>query len=167
MIPIKFRGRKWDADLEELDFIYGYLADVDVINDKFGTGHVVWEKTIGQFTGVTDKNKKEIYQDDFLRIDKSNLSESFKYSKAGEVMVEKELDAFIILIEKSDYLNIKIKTYLQKDGKLLTKKEYYGEDVEDESLYFETGIDVRFLKYIEPFCEIIGNMHQNPELIEK
>ena len=151
MREIKFRA--WDEKTKT-------LFNVSIVDFSKKS-----DRPLMQYTGVKDKNGKEVYEEDLLRIDKSNLSESFKYSKAGEVMLEKELDAFLIHIEKSDYLSIKIKTYLEKDGKLLTKKEYYGEDIEDESLYFETGIDVRFLKYIEPFCEKIGNIHENPELI--
>lgn len=72
MREIKFRGKKWNADLERLHFVEGYLIDYNVIIDKFGNTHVVHADTIGQFTGLKDKNGTEIYEGDLFAPDTTN-----------------------------------------------------------------------------------------------
>lgn len=176
MEPLNFKGKRIDngewvygnliAVSKRLEIVKELTTGIQVVeNGVFKAVYQVLPESVGQFTGITDRNKLNIYQGNILKIDKSNLSQSFKYSKAGETMIEKELDAYIIFIGKGDFLNITIKTYLQKDGKLLTKNDYWGEDAGDTGLFYEVGIDIRFLKYIEGFCEIIGNIHDNPELL--
>lgn len=48
---IKFRGKKVDlGGTKDTSFVYGFLSNIEFINDKFGNGHCVDYKTIGQFT---------------------------------------------------------------------------------------------------------------------
>lgn len=124
-------------------FIYGYLADGYIIGKTIEAGEEyfvpsywvpVEKETIGQYTGLKDKNGKKVYEGDIAR------SGDYTYVvKIGEFA--------------PTWLN-------EVCGKIGMKKQHkiYGVYAEnkDECCIMESGHGF----------EIIGNIYENPELLE-
>lgn len=112
MREIKFRGKNIDG------WQYGnYIKDInkkDFINDE-----PVEPESIGQYTGLKDKNGKEIYEGDIVYI----ASED----KNAFILWDKETARYII----------------QFKGWCADFDNFYGKDL-----------------------EVIGNIYDNPELLE-
>ncbi|EPR12378.1 YopX family protein [Ruminiclostridium papyrosolvens] len=72
MREIKFRGKRIDNG----EWVYGYLVKqfgvfkiYDDSSEDFGNWiHEVDPETVGQYTGLHDKNGREIYEGDILRL---------------------------------------------------------------------------------------------------
>ena len=153
MRDIKFRGKP----LLNNAWIVGYLI-IDNISDKYyilpngnscnesdkmgeeGLLHIftfeVDKKTIGQYTGLKDRNMKEIYEGDIVKItEKKNILKH-------KVIPMKPIIAEISWSE--EYLAYILITTSAKDA-------------------FENLAD-----YLEEYdLEVIGNIYDNPELLEE
>lgn len=122
---IKFRAKSLDGIWE-----YGDLhlrSKHPHIHHMIGASIYIYPDTVGQFTGLHDKNGKEIYEGDIVRF-------NGKFFTGNNI--------FCVDYEGS-----------HRGGfSLCTKDGYY-------SIFGEA--------FLEPFyCEVIGNIHDNKELLE-
>lgn len=136
MRQIKFRAK----DLEG-HWICGYYTQGYIhVDNSWGDGDQgewwgipVDENTVGQFTGLTDKNGKEIYEGDVLKGEPS-------------VINEKDFNLYLVYFD---------------DGRLeYSVKEKIQFKRQNHTVSSLCEFDMRFL-------EIIGSIHDNPELLTK
>lgn len=141
MRQIKFRAQ----DECNGDWIFGYpLQDADIkdrwyIMNNYSDGIIIDDRTLGQFTGLTESYErtksfepKEIYQHDILEIEYEG--------KKIICFVEFEICGFILV--SNDF----------EDGYIwiMDVEEHEADEC-----------------YWIPFSRIIGNIHDNPELLNE
>ncbi|HGW2904237.1 TPA: YopX family protein [Enterococcus faecalis] len=122
MIP-KFRARdergNWHVGL--LTFMFGQYAIVNETDEN--TVYLIDKETVGQSTGLKDKNGVEIFEGDLVEHD-DNINGTWETFEACEIVYDGDYAQFCF---KNDASN--------------------------------------FLSYYRNLC-IIGNIHENPELLE-
>lgn len=146
MIEILFRGKS--KSINKGEWIYGsFVEDTDLnaccIRDKSLVYELVDRETVGQYTGLTDKNGKKIFEGDILKIISSVQGEIIGYTRAFKS--EKREDCAVVLW---DYKTggYKLKVYHKGKYKRIAK--------------FAIG---HLFVYK---AEVIGNIYDNPELLE-
>ena len=124
MRDIKFRGKT-----ENNIWKYGSLLKDNpqkiyyIVDNEDGSGREVLEKTIGQYTGLKDRNMKKIYEGDIVKVFTN------KKWRIGKIIYEHS--GFTIDVTNNKELE-----------------------------YGRTGI-------IENLTEVIGNVWDNPNLLEE
>ena len=129
MREIKFRGmdivnNKWLYGNLEIPLINQSKSKHFIIGYSYGQyqKHEVDPKTIGQYTGLKDRNCKEIYEGDLLQHPNGTIAE----------------------IQYSDDLAAFVAVYVQNSN---TEMDYLDKEIVSK-------------------CKIVGNIYENPELLE-
>lgn len=143
MRTIKFRGKRIDNG----EWVSGSLdltaSQVSILWDRIDNegDTAPWfadvdPDTIGQFTGLLDKNDKEIYEGDIINLN----DEDFELEHGNGIVV-----------------------FLDKDaGGRPCGGLWYLEDADEDSNTENSLYDL----WYEGTLEIIGNIHDNPELLK-
>lgn len=142
MREIKFRG----YSIKENKWKYGYLSKYNNkhgISDDMGIGDFVYKESIGEYTGLKDKNGVKIYEGDIVR---------------RPAYSEEERD-YIGDIVGLYHIPEKIGEVIMYEGAWCLKFELNGKKVLNP--FFEMMEFDRF-----DLIEVIGNIYENPELLE-
>lgn len=138
MREIKFRAQ----DIASNKWLFGDLRhhkDDVCIFDQGGTkGEQVKRETVGQYTGLKDKNDKPIYEGDIVEC--VSWNEYFTNPATGEVMQP---------FRRKMYVDFR------KGGFKMVEPMPYGIEVREWDIIYNGDI------------EIIGNIHDNPERLNK
>ena len=119
-------------------WVYGYLRDKDYIYDKSLKGEfLVDENTICQYTGLTDKNGKKIFEGDILR--------GFQYPFCHD----EECNYYAEII----FVNCSFMTYTHKNPSSCVRGISDGNTELMEC-------------WVSEDWEVIGNIYDDPELLE-
>lgn len=177
MREIKFRGMDksgcWHVGwLAETNDGTLYIAENDegwtddgFHNDDFSGWYKVLERTIGQNSGICDKNGNEIYEGDiivFYELKSYCINPDCDYHLLGygerihkEIKVVRFEDG--IFGVDDEYENIHSLAYLGE----WPYDDKYMEELKKDSYFDTNGYDLNSIVGIE----IIGNIHDNPELL--
>lgn len=138
MREILFRGKTVKEE-----WVYGLLSHVGnawYISNKSGTplAYEVIPSTVGQYTGLTDKNGKKIFEGDIITIEKCTI--------------EKCVERYIGVVKYGDFTP---KLYAYRIYHSYQIKGFYVEILNGQQLVIPSNINTK----------IIGNIHDNLELL--
>ena len=152
-MQIKFRGK----DIEAGEWRYGYyfcvLGQHKIINSS-GQEYFVEEETVGQYIGLEDKYKVEIYSGDIIKKQMEDKPYSSKQKSCTVIMKVVWRDG------RSNYSNEHNDRILKEDPSSFNDNpKFDGIEIRNERGY---GC---FSWSVFAGCEVIGSVTDNPELL--
>ena len=153
MREILFRGKRLDND----DWVYGLLCRVgdtyaNIVRKDTGVLYSVLTNTVGQCTGLTDKNSRKIFEGDIVRLFDISVGEIVQECGAFGIGCRKQIDY--------DYLASEIAPVTGSNNTpMFCYNDNFVSLLELWWNYNEEGDEISVI-------EVIGNIHDNPELLE-
>jgi uncharacterized phage protein (TIGR01671 family) len=134
----------------------GIVEEANIISYEDGDEclwHLIIPETVGQYTGLTDKNGKKIFEGDIVVIDHTiktydweEIPETYKPRRSHSLSYDDEKDH---LTYKRNYAV----EWKKKDARWILRNGSDQHNLTDVFSFFHNGI-------------IIGNIHDNPELLK-
>ena len=153
MREILFRGKRKDSDeWKEGSYVYQHGCHMiylpDGVDGEYGFDYYhVNPETVGQFTGLTDKNGKKIFEGDILLAKVyETKTENVPVWGKNKVRTGNKIDVV---------WTVEYKNFMTSCGYFIYGKDRRFHRLLTNSVIFNND------------CEVIGNIHDSPELLEK
>lgn len=158
MREILFRGKRVDSQTWVEGSLLSFMTDDNISQTiicpirfnfarraypntdlEIGFWHQVIAETVGQYTGLTDKKGMKIFEGDIIRY--TNHVEDIYHEEIGVCVYEQNECNFCLQRKRKNPKN-------------------YPVPVTTDTIYLISNVDY------EAYYEVIGNIHDNPELLE-
>ena len=147
---IKFRGKRLDNG----EWVYGSLllwsdGDATILQNNDGNNNAVWKRevdpsTVGQYTGLKDKNGKEIYEGDIVDVIYRDYSKDEDFDRdyhcSGAVCFDENLGSYEVRIIE-------------------------GEAPLFNDIIYKDEFTMNIGSFMYQDAVVIGNIHDNPQLL--
>lgn len=154
MREILFRGKNEDNG----EWIYGLFCRVgntyaNIVENDTEVMYTVSTVTLGQYTGLTDKNGRKIFEGDIVKLFDIHVGEIVQECSAFGIGCRQQIDY--------DYLASEIASVTGYDNSPMFC--YNDNFVSLWELYWNYNDENDEISVVE----VIGNIHDNPELLER